>query len=256
MAQNSQKVINTINVWGLKFNLMRIEDFIQLVESRIILNSTPIHITGVNPETVVHASNNIFLQKAINDSDLVNIDNNFIVLILRILGYRVPCRVATPDLFESLLRLANNNKFKIFILGSKQLILEKAIKNIEINYPFLKIHGHHGYFQHYEEESIIKKIKEFSPDMFFIAMPSPYKESFILKNKEEINAKVYLGVGGAIDIKGGLLKRAPKFLRKVGLEGIHRSVQNPFNYGKRVLKYYPRFLKIVIKSKIWKLKKK
>jgi N-acetylglucosaminyldiphosphoundecaprenol N-acetyl-beta-D-mannosaminyltransferase len=249
MNQHLPKVIDTINVWGLKLNPLRLDDFIQIVESRIKLNSTPIHITGVNPETVVHASSNQFLNKAINDSDLVNIDNNFVVSILWISGYRVPCRVATPDLFESLLSIANKNHFKIYILGSKQNILEKAIENIKINYPEIEINGHHGYFQPDEEKPLIKRIKEFAPDMFFIAMPSPFKESFILENKTEINAKVYLGVGGAIDVKGNLVKRAPKFLRKVGLEGLYRISQNPLNYGKRVLRYYPEFLKIVIKSK-------
>jgi N-acetylglucosaminyldiphosphoundecaprenol N-acetyl-beta-D-mannosaminyltransferase len=252
MVGHLPKVTNTINVWGLKLNPIRIDDFIKIIESRIINNSTPIHITGVNPETVVHASTNQFLKKAVNDSDLVNIDNNFIVSMLWISGYRVPCRVATPDLFESLLGLSNKNHFKIFILGSKQNILEKAIENIRINYPDIEINGHHGYFKPDEEKPIIKRIKEFSPDMFFIAMPSPYKESFILENKTEINAKVYLGVGGAIDVKGDLVKRAPQFLRKAGLEGFCRIIQNPFNYGTRVLKYYPKFLKIVIKSKKWK----
>jgi N-acetylglucosaminyldiphosphoundecaprenol N-acetyl-beta-D-mannosaminyltransferase len=249
MARHLPKVLNTINVWGLKLNPMRIDDFIQIIESRIISNSTPIHITGVNPETIVHASGNNFLQKAINDSDLVNIDNNFVVLILRILGYYVPCRVATPDLFESLLSLANKNQFKIFILGSKQYILEKAIENIRINYPNIEINGHHGYFRPDEEKPIIKRIKEFSPDMVFIAMPSPYKESFILKNKTEIDAKVFLGVGGAIDVKAGLVKRPPLFLRKIGLEGLFRSLQSPLNYGKRNLKSYSKFLKIVVKSR-------
>jgi N-acetylglucosaminyldiphosphoundecaprenol N-acetyl-beta-D-mannosaminyltransferase len=249
MIKNPQNDLNTIYIWGIKFNLLNIEDFIQIVESRIRLDAEPIHITGVNPETVVHSFNNDLLQKSIIESDLVNVDNHFIVLILRILGRHVPSRVATPDLFESLLRLCNKNNFKIYILGSEQRILEKAIENIRLAYPNILINGHHGYFGANEEKSVVENIKEFAPDMLFISMPSPYKEVFILNYKSEINAKVFLGIGGAIDIKAGSVYRAPLYLRKIGLEGLYRTLQNPLYYGKRILKFYPLFLKIVINSK-------
>lgn len=252
MITRLQEEINTINIWGIRLNPIRIDDFIQIIESRIILNSIPVHITGVNPETVVHAQNSQILKKAINESDLINIDNNFLVLTLRLLGYRIPCRVATPDLFEALLSFSNKNHYKIFILGSKKNILKKAIEKIKTDYTKIEIDGHDGYFPIDDEKRIIDTIKEFRPDMIFISMPTPYKETFILKHKTEINAKLFLGIGGAIDVKAGKVKRAPNFLRKIGLEGLHRTMQNPLNYGKRVLKYYPEFLKIVIKSKTWK----
>ena len=241
--------MSTIYIWGIKLDLISLEDLIQKIYYRINHHLTPIHITGVNPETVVHAAKDQFLQKAIIESDFVNIDNAFIVLTLRLLGYKVPSRVATPDLFEALLSLSNNKHYKIYILGAKQKILEKAIENIKISYPDLIINGQHGYFNHEEEKSIVENIKEFAPDMLFIALPSPYKESFISKYKTVINAKVFLGIGGAVDVKAGAIKRAPLFLRNNGLEGIHRSLQNPINYGKRYLTYYPKFIKIVMNSK-------
>ncbi len=241
--------MNTINIWGIKLNPIRIKDFIEIIESRIILNSIPIHITGVNPETVVHAQNSQILKQAINESDLVNIDNNFLVLTLRLLGYHVPCRVATPDLFEALLSYSNSKHYKIFILGSKKNILERAIEKIKHNYPGIKINGHHGYFPIEDEMFIINTIKRFSPDMIFISMPTPYKETFILKNKAEIGAKLFLGIGGSIDAKAGTVKRPPSFLRKMGLEGLYRSIQSPLNHGKRALISYPKFIKIAVKFK-------
>lgn len=249
MVRDKSEEINTIHIWGIKLNPISLDEFIKITRLRIEQKLFPIHFTGVNPETVVHAFNNDFLKKAILDSDFVNIDNNFVVLTLRFLGYHVPGRVATPDLFEALLKLANKENYRIFIIGAKQEILEKAIENIRSSYPNIIINGMHGYFPQESEVRIIENIKEFTPDMLFIALPSPYKESFILKYKNDINAKVYLGVGGAIDVKGEQIKRAPLFLRKIGLEGIFRSFQSPLNYGKRYLTYYPTFLKIVINSK-------
>jgi N-acetylglucosaminyldiphosphoundecaprenol N-acetyl-beta-D-mannosaminyltransferase len=238
-----------IYIWGIKLDPLRIDEFIEIVESRIKINSYPIHITGVNPETIVHAQNSQMLKRAINESDLVNIDNNFLVLTLRLLGFQIPSRVATPDLFEALLSLSNMNHYRIFILGSKSIILKKAIEKIRADYTGIEIDGHDGYFPIEDEKKIIEAIKAFSPDMVFISMPTPYKESFILKNKNEINAKVFLGIGGAIDAKAGSIKRPPLFFRRMGLEGLYRTLQSPLNHGKRALLCYPEFLRIVLKYK-------
>lgn len=237
-----------IKIWGIKFDLLSLDDFISEINDRIKNKLTPIHITGVNPETVVHASNDKSIQKAILDSDFVNIDNTTIMMTLRMLGYPVPSRVATPDLFEALLDLASKEHYKVFILGAKETILNQAIENIKRDYPILEINGYHGYYPRDEEQILIEKIEKFSPDMLFIALPSPEKELFILKYKNEMNIKLFLGVGGAIDCRGGLIKRAPKLLRNIGFEGIHRAFQNPLYFGKKYFTFYPMFFKIVFNS--------
>lgn len=239
----------TINVWGIKFDLLSMEEFIDTIELDLNLGHTPIHITGVNPETVVHSKNDISIQKAILESDYVNIDNTTILKTLKFLGYDARKRVATPDLFESLLQLSEKNKLKVYILGAKELVLNKAILNIKDDYPGIKIKGHHGFYDRQFEKVIIDSINDYSPDMLFIALPSPEKEKFILKYKNLINVRLFLGVGGAIDCRAGLIKRAPKFLRENGLEGIHRAFQNPIYFGKKYIEFYPKFFKIVFFDK-------
>jgi len=84
--------------------------------------------------------------------------------------------------------------------------------------------------------------------MLFLALPTPDKEIFIQKYKHDLGVSVLLGIGGAIDVKAGLVRRAPLFLRRIGLEGIHRAMQNPLNYGKRYFTLYPAFISFVIKE--------
>ena len=237
----------TINIWGIKFNLFNLKEFVSKIDERIQNNETPIHITGVNPETVVHASQDVFMQKAVMESDFVNIDNTTILKTLRILGYPAPTRVATPDLFEALLDLSYKNGYKVYILGAREFVLKNAIENIQKDYPSLIIKGHHGYYPRENEELIINEISHFAPTMLFIALPSPEKEKFIMKYKNNINVKVFLGVGGAVDCRAGLVKRASIKLRNYGLEGIHRALQNPIYYGNKYLTFYPKFFKIVYK---------
>lgn len=239
----------TINIWGIKFDLFNLNEFVAKIDERIRNNETPIHITGVNPETVVHAAQDVFMQKAVMESDFVNIDNTTILKTLRFLGYPAPSRVATPDLFEALLQLSQLNNYKVYILGAKEFVLNKALENIRKDYPSLVVNGHHGYYSREKEHLVINQISDFAPTMLFIALPSPEKEKFILKYKNKINVKLFLGVGGAVDCRAGLIKRAPDILRNNGFEGIHRALQNPIYYGEKYLAFYPKFFKIVFKSK-------
>jgi len=182
----------TIYIWGIKFDLFNLNEFVDKINERIKNNITPIHITGVNPETVVHASQDEFMKQAILESDFVNIDNTTILKTLRMLGYQAPSRVATPDLFEALLELSFRKQYKVFILGAKEFVLNNAIENIRQDYPTIEISGHHGYYQREKEDLIIDEISSFSPDMLFIALPSPEKEKFILKYKNKLTKSLNL----------------------------------------------------------------
>jgi N-acetylglucosaminyldiphosphoundecaprenol N-acetyl-beta-D-mannosaminyltransferase len=237
-----------IRIWGINIAPFHLGKFVEIIHSHIQENKfTPLHITGVNPETLAHAYQNSTMSDAIMSSDLINVENHFVLLVLRMLGYTIPERVATPDLFDAMLELAEKNRYSVYILGASEPVLLQALDSIRRQFPSLILSGfNNGYYAPSEEVGIVSEIRDKQPDMLFVALPSPQKEIFIAKYKYLLNVSVLLGVGGAIDVKSGLVKRAPYFLRKTGLEGIHRSLQNPMNYGKRYFTLYPVFLKFVI----------
>ena len=245
-----EKSFKRVSIWGISINPIRKVDFIGIINKHISSNPTnPLHITGVNPETISQSLNDAELLKAINDSNLVNIDNTLVLQMLRLSGVSVPERVATPDLFDSMLQLAAQKGYSVYLLGAKDDVLKKALENIKTEYPEIVIVGYrNGYFTKHQEVEICANIRESQPKMLFIALPTPNKELFIYHNKDILGVPVLLGVGGAIDVKAGLVKRAPLFFRNIGLEGIHRAIQNPLNYGKRYFTLYPRFVGFVIKE--------
>lgn len=239
-----------VNIWGISINPLRKVDFINIIDKHIVSNTKkPLHITGVNPETISQSTKLPILKEAINDSDLVIIDNTLVLLLLKVSGVKAPERVATPDLFESMLELAKKKGYPIYLLGAKEEILKKAVENIKSEYLGIKIAGYrNGYFKKEELPEICTTIKASMPKMLFLALPTPQKETFIQSFKYQLGVPVLLGVGGAIDVKAGLVKRAPLYLRNIGLEGIHRAMQNPLNYGKRYFTLYPSFILFAIKE--------
>ncbi len=239
-----------INFGGLFVDPLSLSDFSTIILEHLLSGKrTNLHITGVNPETFGHASDNENVRDAILSSDLINIDNYFVVFVLRLKGYKGVFRVATPDLFEEMLRVANIHGFRVFIFGAEEKVLNQAINNIKFQYKKLHIGSQNGFYEKENEKEIINRIKEFDPHMLFLALPSPQKELLITKFKIEMESTVFLGIGGAIDVKAGIVKRGPKFLRDMGFEGIFRALQNPINYGKRYFVFYPKFVKLAFRNK-------
>ena len=241
--------MNEIRIWGIKINPLTKNEIVNEVEQSIVRKLPLFHLTGVNPETIAQAQDSPELQKAINGSNIVNIDNTLVLLSLRLLGYKVPERAACPDIFEQLLSLAAMKGYRVYFLGAKEEILQLMISKLKIKYPELHIAGsRNGYYNSDEEMKIVETISELKPDMLFIALPTPQKELFIHHYKHSLGVLFAFGVGGAFDVQAGIVNRAPAWMRNIGLEGTHRALQNPANYGKRYMKYYFPFIKIVFKE--------
>lgn len=125
------------------------------------------------------------------------------------------------------------------------------MNTLKIKYPKLNIVGsRNGYYSPEEESGIVKEIEYLKPDMLFIALPSPQKELFIFNHKKSMGFRFAFGIGGAFDVMAGKVKRAPRWMRNVGLEGLHRAIQNPADYGKRYTKYYFPFIKLFFRELI------
>jgi N-acetylglucosaminyldiphosphoundecaprenol N-acetyl-beta-D-mannosaminyltransferase len=95
---------------------------------------------------------------------------------------------------------------------------------------------------------IIDDINRSGADAIFIAMGCPRQELFIIKYKDILKPKIFMGVGGSFDIIAGKLKRAPAWMIKAGLEWLYRVSKEPT----RILRLtsIPVFLlKVIFKNK-------
>jgi N-acetylglucosaminyldiphosphoundecaprenol N-acetyl-beta-D-mannosaminyltransferase len=81
-------------------------------------------------------------------------------------------------------------------------------------------------------------------------MPSPKKELFFEKYKYRLYSNYILGVGGYFDILSGLIRRAPKWIQKVGLEWFYRFLQEPYRLWRRYLPGNAKFIWLVVKEKL------
>jgi len=64
-------------------------------------------------------------------------------------------------------------------------------------------------------------------DVLFVGMPSPAKERFVIEHARPAGVPVTIGVGGALDVVAGDLRRAPQAWQRLGIEWLYRLLQEP-----------------------------
>ena len=194
-------------------------------------------IVTPNSEIVVEANNNEELLNIIKDADLVVPDGIGLVIGSKIIGKPLSERVTGIDLMEQLLIYANKNFKSVYLIGGKEGIAFDAGINIKRKYPNIKIAGtHHGYFSgihtgkpgHSEEEEVIEHIINADADMVFVALGALKQERFINTYIHRLSGRLFMGVGGSLDVYSGTVKRAPAIYQKLGIEWLYRLIKEPF----------------------------
>ncbi len=243
-------LMKQISAFGIQIHPLTKHDFLFII-SEGIKKKKQIVQSGVNASSIVELVHCIDLKAAYNECDLVNIDGMSLVWALRFFGYKVPERVACPDLAESVLQLAEINKYGVFFLGASEENLLLAISNISIDYPNLKISGYrNGYFAPEDENQIANMIDQSEAHILFLGLPSPQKELFVKAHKDKLHVNYFLGVGGFFDILSGSKKRAPIWMQNSGLEWFYRFIQEPFRLLDRYFIGNLKFIRIVVLEKV------
>jgi N-acetylglucosaminyldiphosphoundecaprenol N-acetyl-beta-D-mannosaminyltransferase len=92
-----------------------------------------------------------------------------------------------------------------------------------------------GYWSAAEECHVVAGVRDARPDVLFVAMSSPKKEIFLRKWKAELQIPFVMGVGGTFDVVAGVVKRAPVWMQRTGLEWFYRLYQEPRRMWRRYL---------------------
>lgn len=229
-------------------NLSRI-DILTQVER--FLDEPKFHqIATVNPEFLVEADRNLEFKNVLNSCDLRVADGFGITLASFFSGERLKCRFPGADLMEEVLKIANEKKLSVYLaVRSDGLSSYDEVRDILLRrYPGLRVDGED--IDMYQASEY--KIQNTKYDILLCNFGAPAQELFLAKFKDEISElRIGMGVGGAFDYLAGKQKRAPKWLRAIGLEWLWRLICQP----SRIIRIWNAtvvFLFKVIKSAILK----
>jgi N-acetylglucosaminyldiphosphoundecaprenol N-acetyl-beta-D-mannosaminyltransferase len=236
----------SVRLFGIEVDALSMAETVDRIDAFIHAGGVHQHV-ALNVDKVTKASRDPELQAIINAADIVTADGLPIVWASRLLGRPLPERVTGVDLMAALIARAERAGYGVYFLGGRASVLERLVDRLGREHPGLQIAGtHDGYWPADDDEAIAEEIHEAGPQILLVALPSPRKEQFIGRWKNTIGAAFVMGVGGSFDVYAGMVRRAPRWLQRVGGEWLFRLAQEPGRLWRRYLVDDLRFLPLLL----------
>src|SRR3989344_1104739 len=183
-------------------------------------------IVTANPELFVHARRDPILRETLQQTDVIVPDGIGIVLALLLLRRHRLHRVTGIELLSHLIATIDSREF--FFFGGHESIVKTAAEQLDIP------NWHHGYGSNLDDPGAtdatgaIIAINRSNARILCVGLGSPKQEHWIAEHRNDFEqVRVVIGVGGIFDILAGALPRAPRFLRRCGLEWLWRLYIEP-----------------------------
>ena len=239
--------MDSINILGVRIDNVIYDDALVRVEE--FLREPGLHqIATINPEFVVLAQTNEEFRCMLNACEL-NVPDG-VGLLWAASRCKSPLRerVTGQELVDRISALAEERGERIFLLGAREGIAERAAEELKTRYSRLEIVGcYAGSPAPEEEDGIVTRINASGTRILFVAYGPPRQELWIARNAARLkNVAVAMGVGGTFDTLAGITPRAPQWMREVGLEWTYRLLREPARFKRQMS--IPWFMWLVVKK--------
>jgi len=242
------------NILGVGINSLTEKKVLEYIEKSINSSSEKYYIVTPNPELLVIAARDNKYKKILNEARLALPDGIGVILAGKLLGKNISTRITGVDLMENLCKRVAEKPITVGFLGGGPGVAEKTSECLQKKYPGLKVAFADSELNSKNLKHYKSRIKGQIPilDILFVAFGSPKQELWISQNLKKLPVKVAIGVGGAFDFISGKVKRAPIWMRKLGLEWIFRLIIQPWRIKRQASLLL--FLFLILKEKFRILK--
>ncbi|GAB4461142.1 MAG: WecB/TagA/CpsF family glycosyltransferase [Armatimonadaceae bacterium] len=233
----------TCTIEGVAFGNVTMRETVSLILAMVQKGTSPHHICTGNIDHLYLLQSDAEFRDAYETASLILADGMPILWLSRLLPDRsehLKERVAGSDLFWELARASQSTSLRLFFLGGAPGSATAAARAVEERYPGAQVVGTYcppfETFATDEEQAKIREmIRAAEPDVLLVGLGAPKQEKWIAQNKAHLGVPVSIGVGGTFEMAGGVVKRAPEGLQKIGLEWAFRLVQDPARLYRRYI---------------------
>jgi N-acetylglucosaminyldiphosphoundecaprenol N-acetyl-beta-D-mannosaminyltransferase len=159
--------------------------------------------------------------------------------------------MAGVDLTWEMLARLDEAGSRVFLLGGTEEEVRGARERIDARFDGLRVVGSdNGHFDlsGEENETVLRAINEARPEVLLVAMGFPRQEEWIAANLPRLQVNVAVAEGGSFSFISGVTPRAPRRLRRLGLEWLYRLARQPGRLRRQLA--IPRFVWLVVRERL------
>lgn len=244
---------NVVNICGINIHNISLDYAIEAIDL-LIRDKKEAYVVTPNIDHIVKLQRDKEFKAAYDGASLVLADGVPILWASTFLGNAIKEKISGSDLFPELCKIASEKGYKLFFLGGRPMAAGRAADVLRKRHPGINIVGEYcppfG-FENDERENgiIINMIRNADPDILFVGLGAPKQEKWIYKHRHEYRVPVSIGIGASFEFVSNMVRRAPEWMQRCGLEWLWRLMMEPGRLWKRYLVDDVQFFWLVLKQK-------
>jgi N-acetylglucosaminyldiphosphoundecaprenol N-acetyl-beta-D-mannosaminyltransferase len=224
------------DVIGCPIMAVTLQEALASLTSRV-RDGTGGYICFVNVHTAVLGRQDAEFRRILEHS-MMNLPDGWpLAMVGRRKGMRELKRVSGADFLAAVLGAKAKSPLKHYFYGGRPEVLESLVAQLRQRYPQADIVGSESppfrKLNAQETREARQRIVDRGANLVWVGLGAPKQERWMADNWRQLNPSLLLGVGAAFDFHAGFRKRAPRWMREIGLEWLHRFIQEPGRLGKR-----------------------
>ena len=192
-----------------------------------------------NPQMLAAADHDAQFKRILNSAELLLPDGVGVLLAAKLTGDPLPIRITGIDTAYRVLELSAQRGLRVAFIGGEKGVAARAAERLKKEIPTLNVaFTHHGYFKKFpndnpQNQALTDKLKSVGPDVIFVCFGTPAQEKWICENADSLpSVRIFMGLGGALDVWSGKTRRAPMAVRAIGAEWLWRCIGEPKRFAR------------------------
>ena len=231
--------MNSLHILGVRVDDVTMDETLGMIGD-MIADGGFHQIATVNPEFVMAAQDHAAFRAALAACDLAVPDGTGLLYAARWQRRPLRQKVTGLDLTERLAHASAIHGWRIFLLGAAEGVAAKAADVLRQRYNANIVGSYSGSPRDADFPTIAQRIHTTKPNIVLVAYGAPAQDVWIHQHGAELGFHVGIGVGGTFDDLAGLRPRAPRWMRRLGIEWLWRLIRHPERW-RRIITAVPVF---------------
>lgn len=237
--------IPVIDVLGVRVNVLTPQRIVTEVR-KIVRENRRTYVTFTGVHGVMECQRDEELKNVFNSAGISAPDGMPMVWAAKRARVDGGARCYGPDCMLDICSLSADEGWPIFLYGGKEGVAEQLAERLTAKFPSLRVAGTlTPPFRPLTQSEIEKEIVEINRSgarLVFVGIGTPKQDRWMAARLQKLDANVLFGVGAAFDFHTGLLRQAPRWMQRSGLEWLFRLVMEPRRLAGRYLRNNPAFV--------------
>jgi N-acetylglucosaminyldiphosphoundecaprenol N-acetyl-beta-D-mannosaminyltransferase len=233
------------HVLGVKVSAVNLSTAVDMAEQAID-DGAPRYVCVAGVHGVMEAQSDPRLMRIFNDAFMTVPDGMPLTWVGRLQGHCEMDRVFGPDLMAALCEASIEKGYRHFLFGGRPGVAEQLREALQSKFPGLRIVGTYtpplGPLTALQEDELLAQIIEAQPHILWIGISTPRQERFMASHVGLLPVPLMVGVGAAFDFHTGRIRDCAPWVKRAGLQWLHRMIQDPRRLWRRYLYTIPPFL--------------